>query len=227
MQTPIERLAVYDLDKTITYAPTWTSFLVRTAFADTPWRLALLPVAGLATLGYVVKLVDRAQLKEITHRLLLGRAVSADRMARAASRFADHVIAHGVFAGALDRIAADRAAGYRIVMATASYRFYARAIGDRLGFDAVIGTQAIRHERRIVARISGSNCYGPAKLKMIKAWMKREGIAREDVTVRFYSDHASDAPTLDWADEAFAVHAHGPLRTMAKAKGWTILDWAR
>lgn len=223
----MQRLAFYDLDKTITYAPTWTSFLVRTAAADTPWRLLLLPAAGVAALGYAVRLVDRARLKEITHALLLGRVASPTRIDRAAERFAERIVAGGVYAGALERIAADRAAGYRIVMATASYRFYARAIADRLGFDAVIGTQALRVERRIAARISGRNCYGPAKLRMIEAWMAREGIARGETSVRFYSDHVSDAPTLAWADEAFAVHPHGPLRRMAAERGWTVLDWAR
>lgn len=227
MEPPPHRLAIYDLDKTITYAPTWTSFLLRTAIADTPWRLVLLPLAGAATLGYALKLVDRARLKEITHGLLLGRSALRERMARAAARFADHVVATGVFAGARAQIEADRAAGYRIVMATASYRFYARAIADRLGFEAVIGTHADRVERRIVSRISGSNCYGPAKLRMIEAWMKREGIARGEAEVRFYSDHVSDAPTLAWADAAFAVHPHGPLRAMAQERGWTVLAWAR
>lgn len=222
----MQHLAVYDLDKTITRAPTWTPFLLRTALADRPWRLALLPLAGVAALGYALRLVDRARLKEITHRLLLGRVLPAMRVAAAAARFADEIVAHGVFAGALERIAADRAAGYRIVLATASYRFYAQAIGDRLGFDAVIGTEAASDAAGIVARIAGENCYGAAKLRRIEAWLADARITRGDVAVRFYSDHVSDAPTLAWADEAFAVNPHPPLRTLAAARGWTVLEWA-
>ena len=45
--------------------------------------------------------------------------------------------------------------------------------------------------------------------------------------IRFYSDHVSDAPVLEWADEPVAVNAHGPLRTLAKARGWPIVDWER
>ncbi|MGL1278516.1 HAD family hydrolase, partial [Vibrio parahaemolyticus] len=75
------------------------------------------------------------------------------------------------------------------------------------------------------ARLAGENCYGAAKLAMIEAWLAREGIAREKATVRFYSDHVSDAPALAWADEAFAVNPHPPLRAMAQARGWTVLDW--
>ena len=60
---------------------------------------------------------------------------------------------------------------------------------------------------------------------MIEIWMHRAGIARSDVHVRAYSDHVSDAPLLEWADQGFAVNAHGPLQTLAAARGWPLLDW--
>ena len=44
---------------------------------------------------------------------------------------------------ALDRIAADRADDYRLVLATASNRMYAAAIADELGFDDVVATNSI------------------------------------------------------------------------------------
>ncbi|MFA6117703.1 MAG: HAD-IB family hydrolase [Sphingomonas sp.] len=221
------KLAIYDMDKTITHAPTWTSFLIRTARHQAPWRLALLPLAGAATGAYAVKAIDRARLKQVTQRLLLGHRMRDIDARRAAERFADSVVASGIFAGARAQIAADKAAGYRLVMATASYRFYASAIAERLGFDDVIGTEVEQVGDRLHARIAGENCYGPAKLRMIQAWMAANSIDRADAAIRFYSDHVSDAPVLDWADEAFAVNAHGPLRALAREKGWPIVDWER
>jgi HAD superfamily hydrolase (TIGR01490 family) len=221
------KLAIYDMDKTITHAPTWTSFLIRTARHQAPWRLALLPLAGIATGAYAVKAIDRARLKQITQRLLLGHRMRDTDARRAAERFADSVVASGIFAGARAQIAADKAAGYRLVMATASYRFYASAIAERLGFDDVIGTEVEQVGDRLRARIAGENCYGPAKLRMIRAWMAVSSIDRADAAIRFYSDHVSDAPVLEWADEAFAVNAHGPLRALAREKGWPIVDWER
>ena len=221
-------LAIYDMDKTITHAPTWTPFLIHTAKNSAPWRLALIPFAGFAAAGYVARLISRGRLKYVMQRMMLGKHMTEAAERRAAEAFADRVMADRVFAGALARIAADRAAGYRLVMATASYRFYVEAIAERLGFDAVIGTESLRSpDGRLLAGIDGENCYGPAKLRMIEAWMDREGIAREDAHVRFYSDHVSDAPTFAWADEPFAVNAHGPLKLLAKAKGWPMPDWER
>ena len=221
------RLAIYDMDKTITHAPTWTSFLIRTAQRQAPWRLVLLPFAAVAIGAYALKAIDRARLKRITQGLLLGHRMRDTDARRAADRFADAVVASGVFAGARAQIAADKAAGYQLVMATASYRFYASAIAERLGFDDVIGTEVEQVGDRLRARILGENCYGPAKLRMIQAWMAAHTIDRADTAIRFYSDHVSDAPVLDWADEPFAVNAHGPLRTLARDKGWPIVDWER
>ncbi|MCW3846676.1 HAD-IB family hydrolase [Sphingomonas sp. LB-2] len=226
MPTPSPLLAIYDMDKTITRAATWTPFLIHAARARAPWRLALLPAAGLAGLGYMLKLVSRARLKEISQRLMLGRALSEDDMRAVAEAFADQVAATGVLEGARARIASDRAEGYRIVMATASHGYYAAAIAARLGIGDVIATGAKRDAQgRVLAKLEGDNCYGGAKLRMVEAWLAREGIVRGGCHVRAYSDHVSDAPLLAWADEAFAVNAHGPLAALAKAKGWVALDW--
>ncbi|WP_242139409.1 haloacid dehalogenase-like hydrolase [Sphingomonas sp. TREG-RG-20F-R18-01] len=223
----MHQLAVYDMDKTITYAPTWTKFLVATARAESPWRLLFLPVAAIAGVGYGLRVVSRPRLKEIAQRLLLGGRMPEATATRAAARFAEQLDRSGIYRGARDQIAADRAAGYRIVMATASYGFYAEAIAARLGFDDVIATGVVREGGTIRAKIAGENCYGPAKLTMIQAWLADHGMARTDSVVRFYSDHASDAPSLEWADVGIAVNPHPPLRTMAALRGWAVEDWAR
>lgn len=222
----MHKLAIYDMDKTITLQPTWTRFLIAAAKARAPWRLALFPAVGVAGIGYLLKLVDRSGLKQISQRLLLGHALTPAEMERVASGFAEHEAVRGVLQGARARIAQDRAEGYRLVMATASHGYYAAAIGRLLGFDDVIATEAKRDgQGRILSLIEGDNCYGPAKLHRIEAWMAGQGIARADAHVRAYSDHVSDAPMLDWADEGFAVNAHEPLRRLAAEKGWVAFDW--
>jgi HAD superfamily hydrolase (TIGR01490 family) len=222
----MRHLAIYDMDKTITRDATWTRFLIAAAKRRAPWRLALYPIAGVAGLGYLLKLTDRAGLKRFTHRLMLGAKLTPAAMEDLADAFADAEIAQGVLHGACERIAADRAAGYTLVMATASHGYYAAAIARRLGMDAVVATRAKRDgQGRILSSLEGDNCYGPVKLRMILDWMAEQGIARADAHVRAYSDHVSDAPLLDWADEGFAVNAHGPLKALAGQKGWPELDW--
>lgn len=220
----MQRLAIYDMDKTITKAATWTPFLTHYA-RSRPWDgIGISAVPG-PVLLYALKLIDRARLKEMTQRLVMGRRAKLATVEAVAGSFGRRIAAEAVYDEARARIAADRAAGYRIVLATASYDFYVRPIATALGIDDVIATPSTIEGDRLVSRIAGENCYGPAKLRMIEAWMAEQGIARADAQVRFYSDHLSDAPALEWADEAFAVNPHGPLRALAAEKGWTVLDW--
>ena len=220
------RIAIYDMDKTITRAPTWTRFLIAGARRRAPWRLALLPVVGLVALGHPLRLIDRARLKGVTQTLMLGRRMTEAELAALVDAFAETIDADDVMAEARDRIAADRAAGYRLVLATASYRYYAEAIAKRLGFDAVVATEVRRDAGGdVLSGVAGENCYGPAKRRMVEAWLAAEGIDRAGAHIRFYSDHVSDAPMLEAADEAFVVNPHPPLRRLAVTRGWPVFDW--
>jgi len=219
-------IAIYDMDRTITRVATYTPFLLHAAARRAPWRLVLLPFVLLSMLAYVAKLIDRGRLKEINQALLLGRHIAPAELAKVVDSFAERTIAANILPGALTRIAADKAAGRRLVLATASYRLYSAAIAERLGFNDVIATGSlVGLDGRIRAKIDGDNCYGPAKLRMIEAWMAREGLDRAQCRIAFYSDHASDAPVLEWADEPFAVNAHERLLRLARARGWPTLDW--
>lgn len=219
-------LAIYDMDKTITRVATWTPFLRHALKERGRGALWLLPIAGIAVTGYILRLYGRDRLKEMTHRLVLGRAVPVARLADTARAFAQATVATGLLDGARARIEADRAEGRMLVLATASYRFYAQEIAALLGFDAVIATNCAEGQAGdVLARIDGENCYGAAKLRAIEAWTAQQGIVRGDVAVRFYSDHVSDAPVFDWADEPFPVNAHAPLKALARKRGWPVLDW--
>jgi HAD superfamily phosphoserine phosphatase-like hydrolase len=221
-------LAIYDMDRTITRRATYTPFLIHAALRLAPWRLILLPAAVATMLAYVLRLIDRARLKEVNYRLLIGKATDPARLEPVIESFADRQVAGNILPGARASIAADRAAGRRLVMATASYRLYAAAIGERLGFKDVIATETRRDGAgRVVAQIEGANCYGDAKLAMIQAWLEREGLEREAVHIRFYSDHVSDAPVHHWSDEPVAANAHDRLIRLARAEGWEMLDWSR
>ena len=223
---PRTALAIYDMDRTVTRTGTYTPFLLHAAQRLAPWRLALAPAVPVVMLSYAAKAIDRRRLKEICQRLLLGGRVPRARLVPAVESFADLVLRTNIRPGALRQIAADRAEGRRLVLATASYRFYVEAIARRLGFDDVIATGSVAGlDDMIHARIDGENNYGPAKLRLVEAWMQAQGIARADADIRFYSDHVSDAPVLEWADTGIAVNPSKGLRQLARRRGWETVDW--
>jgi len=219
-------LAIYDMDRTVTRRPTYTSFLLHCAIRRAPWRLLLVPVVIASMLAYLAKLISRARLKEVNHRLLIGRSIAPATLQPLVESFADAQVASNIRPGALAAIARDKAQGRRIVMATASYRFYAAAIAERLGFDDVIGTRVlIGLDDSVICRIEGENCYGEAKLRMVADWVAKSGLVGKHGHVRFYSDHVTDAPVFEWSDEPVAVNPHGRLRKLAEQHGWAVEDW--
>ncbi len=219
-------LAIYDMDRTITRTGTFTPFMIHAALRLAPWRLIFVPFAALVMLAYVLKLIERKRVKELNQAMLLGRNVAVAKLAPVAESFAEKMVRFNSYAGALESLAENRAAGRRLVLATASSRLWVEPIAAKLGMDDIIATTAIRGLDAYVShKVDGENCYGPAKLRMIQAWMKFEKLDREQCHIRFYSDHVSDVPVLEWADEAIAANPHAGLRDVAKQRGWTIVDW--
>lgn len=219
-------IAIYDMDKTVTRRATYNGFLMHMAWNKSPWRLFLSPLLPAGLLLYLLKIWDRRRLKQFSQRLLIGSSVSPAKFVRYLESHADLVVGKNVYPQLLARVAEEKAAGYRHVMATASYRLYVEAIAHRLGFADVIATDlATDSSGHVLARIDGHNCYDAAKLDKVKEWMAAHGLVREQCHIRAYSDHVSDAPLLAFADEAFATNPHQPLAEMARANNWEIIDW--
>lgn len=221
-------LAIYDLDRTITRAGTYTPFLLFWAARRAPWRLLLAPAALACMAAYAAKRISRKRLKELMHLLLMGPRTSKEDLEPAVEAFARRIVDKGVYPEAKAAIAADRAKGRRVVLATAAYGFYAEAIARMLGISDVVATRARRDASgALLAKVEGENCYGTAKLAMIEDFLKEAGIDRARTRIRFYSDHASDLPVFAWADEPVAVNAASGLKMIAVQKGWPLLDWRR
>jgi HAD superfamily hydrolase (TIGR01490 family) len=224
----VSDLAIYDMDRTVTKRPTYASFLLHCMLRRAPWRFILLPFVLLSVLAYALRLIDRGRLKEINQELLLGREIHPRQLKPLVESFADRQVETNIRPGARKAIARDKEQGRRLVLATASYRLYADAIAERLGFDDVIGTGSIIGlDDRVHAKIAGENAYGAAKMRMIADWVETSGLKGAHGHVRFYSDHVSDRPAFEWADEPVAVNPHGKLRRLAQRRGWAIEDWGR
>jgi HAD superfamily phosphoserine phosphatase-like hydrolase len=161
---------------------------------------------------------------------LLLAGAGRDEMEAHVGRFLKRLLAGGLRPGALAKIAEHKAAGHRLVMATASMDYYAAPIGALLGFDLVVATRSTRDGAgHLAAAIEGENCYGMPKLDMLRlalaGALEGDGGAGERPRIVAYSDHVSDLPLLDWADEAVAVNPSPALRRGAAERGFSIVDW--
>lgn len=219
------RIAIYDLDRTITRYPTYSLFLLRSARCIAPARLAFAPVVPLLMLLYALRLIQRGRLKEWMWALLLGPVDPTD-MEAAVADFTDHVLRHNVRPGARRQIARDRDAGAMLVLATAAHEIYAVPIAKALGFNLVVGTLCSTDaEGRHGPALTGGNVYGDGKLAALVRAMDQLPFDRAGLSITFYSDSASDAPVFGWCDVPVAVNPSRRLEKLAAERGWAVEDW--
>lgn len=218
---PVQRIALYDLDRTVTRAPTFTPFLIHMAARGGGWRLLGVPLWVLAMLGYKAGLWGRGTLKQFGLRLLVGRVVRSPALQPRIDAFVARQLACNIRPGARAQIAADRAAGAACVLVTAAPEIYAVAMAEALGCAAAIATLHRRDGAgHLFAAIDGANNYGGEKVVRVKAWLAAQGLARDDCHITAYTDHASDAPILDFADTGVLVG-----RYAAPDPRWAQTDW--
>ncbi|MFN7177039.1 MAG: HAD family hydrolase [Thermaurantiacus sp.] len=219
------RLAVYDMDLTITAPPSWTPWLLYWLRHEAPWRALLLPLALPFLIGFPLGLVDRKRLKEVAHRLVIGARIPKTRLERAARAFAARFAVRATRSDALAAIEQDRADGFRILVATASSTHYVRHLAAGWGIGDVVATRNVQDGATVFSRIDGPNCYGADKLAAIEAWCRAEGLSRDRLFVRAYSDHRADLPLLDWADEPVVISPKPAMARIAAARGWPVRQW--
>lgn len=213
------RIAIYDLDGTLLSGSTFTPFLIFAATRLAPWRLALLPVWVGLMIAHKLGLLDRTMLKHRGMRLMLG-CPRPERLAEIAGVFARARLGR-LYPGARRMLEQDARDGQVRVIATAAYSLYAELIADGLEVEHLVATCWSAEG------VPSPNCYGPEKLKRVKAWLAEQGIDRTWAEVRVVSDSFADAPLLDWADEAWFVTVNARLAKRAEARGWRVVDFSR
>ena len=218
-------LSIFDLDRTLTKRPTYSLFLLFAARRVAPWRLLLIPALAPRLLRYKLGRATRGSMKEAMHALTLGPSLDRSIAERVAADFAEQLTENGIYSEGRALLRQELSAGQRVILATAAPALYAVPFAQRLGIADVVSTRPVWSGDRLTHSIDGENCYGHSKLAMIEAYLRSAQIDRRKTRVRFYSDHASDLPTFEWADDPVAVNPSARLRKIARERGWRVLDW--
>jgi len=218
-----QTLAFFDLDRTITTQGTFTPFIIFVAQRK-PKVLWHLPKILATAIFYGLGYVKREYLKGVMLKAVLSgeHRETVDELARA---FAEKWINSRLRPGALKAIREHQLAGHYLVMITASFDFCAGKFGEKLNFDSVISTKAVWDASdRLIGDVDGKNCYGEEKLCAIERVMP--GI-KGSYFIHAYSDHHSDLPLLEWADQGAAVNPDAKLAMFAKEMCFEVMDWGQ
>ena len=173
---------------------------------------------------------DRFGENALSMALARGAAVVAkgwDReQVRAAGRRAVPELLELIAPFAPQHLAALRAAGHKIVLATTTPRDLIEGLTEALGFDDVIATSyEVDAEGRFSGRINGGFVWGLGKLRAVARWADEQGVDLADCHA--FSDSVFDTPLLSSVGFPHAVNPDPRLHLLAFARRWPIEHWDR
>jgi phosphatidylglycerophosphatase C len=198
---PLDPVAVWDVDGTLTRADTMLPFLRRVA-GPAAVTAALVPAIGLHLTGTGRRVEAKAAL---LRRVLGGRVASdVDRVAR---EYAEHVVRHRMRSDAVRRWQWHRRHGHRLVLVSASLDLYLRHLGEHLGADEVICTRMAVVGGRLTGEMSGTSCRGPEKAVRLADYLQ----GHPGNPVRVYADSAADRPMMMVGDIPVQVRTRNAL----------------
>lgn len=223
MTPDVNTVAIFDLDGTLTRRDTYLAFLML-GLLRRPARWIRTPILSLAVIIHFLGIRDNTWLKRIFLRAILGD-MSRAQMTAMADYFVERLLAQGLRARSKEIVEKHRLAGHHLLLATASFDFYAETISSVMGFDGVISTESDWSDDQILqGNLKSGNCYGTTKRERVESYLSHQN---GEQYVIAYSDSHADLPLLEFADRAVSVNPTRKLRRIALHRNYDVEDWNR
>jgi HAD superfamily hydrolase (TIGR01490 family) len=124
---------------------------------------------------------------------------------------------------AVELLSRHKRAGREVYIASSSPEDYLQLLAEELGIDGVIGTRARVVEGRYTGELDGPMVHGPEKAVRVEQLAKEHEI---DLARSYaYSDSINDLPMLELVGNPVAMNPDRRLSTIARKRGWQILDY--
>ena len=119
--------------------------------------------------------------------------------------------------------------GATVIVVTATNEFVTRPIAQALGADELMAVDLERDTAPggsgwFTGEVRGIPSFREGKVLRVEAWLTARGLGWGDVHSTFYSDSINDLPLLEKANVPVATNPDDPLRAIAQARGWRILE---
>lgn len=219
---PPGRVAFYDFDGTL------VSGNVVTRYA---WYAKRHPNAAAAAWRYgkAVLLVPIWLALDALSRRLFNvvffrqyRGLREDWLRSQSSAIFEGLIRRERFRYAKERVALDKANGYRTVLVTGGLDFAVAGAAEYFGFDDLLANRLAFKEGVATGRVVRPLLAGEEKASVLRDYATSQGFQMEKA--RAYSDSYSDLPMLRAVGVPVATNPASRLRKAARANRWPILD---
>jgi HAD superfamily hydrolase (TIGR01490 family) len=216
--------AFFDLDKTL--LPGAALFpLAREAYRQRYFTLRDVARLTLDQLRYRVigfeaqDSMDRA--REASLSVIAGRPVA--EVIEFGRGVANEELLPRLYPQAVQLLQNHKRAGREVYIASSSPEDYLALLAEALKIDGVIGTRAKVVDGRYTGELDGPMVHGPEKAARVAQLAEKRGI---DLARSFaYSDSVNDLPMLEMVGNPVAMNPDRKLATIARRKGWQIIDF--
>src|SRR5690348_16776532 len=218
-QAVARRLAVFDLDGTLSRADTFGPFVLG-LLRRHPARALRLPLLVFPCLGLVARLVSRGGLKGAVMHLLFG-GLSREAVNAWAALYASMVVPERLFAEALAALRNHLDSGDHVVLLSASPDLYVPHIGAMLGVSQTICSEVRWNGQRLDGRLAGPNRRDQEKLRVLEQLRQQH----PDLSVIAYGNSDADLPHMFRCEQAVYVNPSPSLARELAQRGLRCVYW--
>lgn len=212
----MEKLAVFDVDYTLTKRETLVEFYMF-MLRKKPGLIKHLPRTLKAAFFYVFKIIDLKRAKESF--IAFTEGIYDNEMNQLVKEFYEKRLSSILYKDAIEMMRKLKREGFRIYLVSASAEFYLKELYNIPEVDKVIGTR-FKVENDIHKGIMvGENCKGIEKVNRLMEELKKENLEVDFKNSYMFSDSLSDLPLFDLVGNPFLINYK---KTHDKIK---ILKW--
>jgi phosphatidylglycerophosphatase C len=214
------RLAIFDLDGTITRRDTLAPYVLGFLLHKRPWRLPVLLLMLPALLVYGLGVIGRGGLKSAFILAATG-GCRRETLERWTAAFVDRLMADGLFPEAVEAIRAHTRLGDHLVLLSASTDLYVPAIAHALGFQEIICTGVRWSSQRLLGTLTTPNRRGEEKARCVAALRARH----PGIQSVAYGNASSDLAHLKLVERGVLVNGSPSARRVAADRAIMCTDW--
>ena len=199
----MEKLAIFDIDYTITRKETLMEFFKYLVSKDIK-NIKFLPRALYSGLMYGVKIYDEKRVKECFLKFI--ENIDEAELAKLTKLFYDERISKILYKDAVDMIKKLKKEGYMVILISASPEFYVKEFYAIKEVDLIIGTKFTFEGGKFVRKMDGNNCKGEEKVRRLNKFLKEKNIKVDFKNSYMFSDSLSDKPLLDLVGNPYLIN---------------------
>ena len=199
----MEKLAIFDIDYTITRKETLMEFFKYIVSKDIK-NIKFLPRALYSGLMYGVKVYDEKKVKECFLKFI--ENIDETELAKLTKSFYDERLSTILYKDAVNMIKKLKNEGYMVVLISASPEFYVKEFYAIEEVDLIIGTKFTFEGGKFIRKMSGNNCKGEETVRRLNEVLKEKNIKVDFKNSYMFSDSLSDKPLLDLVGNPYLIN---------------------